>query len=502
MHYKNPIISGYNPDPSIIRVGEDYYLCTSSFEFFPGVPIYHSKNLADWEQIGYCLTRESQLVLHNCKPSAGIYAPTIRYQDGTFYMITTNVTDMNTTGKGNFIVHTTDIRGEWSEPVWVDQIGIDPSLFFEEDGRAYYCGTAVQDGKQGIVLFQVNPKTGEILSDKKMISYGCGGKYPEAPHIYKIDGRYYLMLAEGGTEYGHMVTMQRADHIDGPYEACPHNPIISHKDNMYSRVQCTGHADIVEDQNGCWWMVLLGSRPTGPLLHHLGRETYLTSFTWENGWPVVPSQLEEENDASLPGERDPHPDIFYTDFEEGRLPLAFNYVRNPEIERYGLWPDKSMLILDGEKKGLTGSWHSPTFTGIRQKGFDTVTKVRMHLTMAPGTIAGLSAYYMDTHHYEIRVNHKESGMYVELNKAIYDLEGITAAMQIKGSYIDLCIRSDKDKYYFSYSLDGAEFIPLGTALTAGLATEATEIMTFTGTYLGIFAQNGAAGFDSFESKWQ
>lgn len=501
MHYTNPIISGYNPDPSIARVGEDFYLCTSTFEFFPGVPIYHSKNLADWELIGHCLTRESQLGLHNCKPSSGIFAPTIRYQDGTFYMITTNVTTMMGAGKGNFIIHTDDIRGEWSEPAWVDHIGIDPSLFFDEDGSAYYCGTTFNDKNQGIVLFKVNPETGEILSEKKVISQGCGGKCPEAPHIYKINGKYYLLLAEGGTEYGHMVTIQRADHIEGPYEPCPHNPIISHRNTNGNPIQCTGHADIIEDQNGKWWMVLLGTRPTGPMLHHLGRETFLTEVTWENGWPKTSGLLELEMEADLPAGRQPIEKVFHTDFEEEKLPLAFNWVRNPEKSRYILQPDKSLIKLDGENKGLTGGWHAPTFIGIRQKDLNTVTTVRLNLNMKKGTVAGLSAYYMDTHHYEIRVSCKDNGFSVELNKAIYDLEGVTASKIINGDFVDLRINSDKEKYYFSYSLDGKEFVEIGTALTAGLATEITEIMTFTGTYLGIFAQNGVAEFDSFHCEW-
>jgi xylan 1,4-beta-xylosidase len=492
MQYSNPIINGFNPDPSIIRVGEDYYLCTSTFEFFPGVPIYHSKNLADWELVGHCLTRENQLKLGACPPSAGIYAPTLRYHEGTFYMITTNVCD-----KGNFIVHTQDIRGEWSDPVWIDQGGIDPSLFFDDDGSAYFCGT--QDLK--IYLFKVNPKTGEILSEKKIISYGCGGKCPEAPHIYKINGMYYLILAEGGTEYGHMVTIQRADHIEGPYEECPNNPIITHRNTIGDPIQCTGHADLFEDQHGRWWMVLLGIRPTGAMLHHLGRETFLTPVTWEDGWPKVEGLLELENEAELPAPRQPIKKVFHADFDEEKLPLEFNWLRNPDMDRYVIDADQSMIRLIGEDKGLTGGWHSPTFLGIRQKEFHTVTTVRLNLKLELGTIAGLTAYYMDTHHYDIRVNCKENGMCIELNKAIYDMECVASCSDIEGDFIDLRICSDRDKYYFSYSVDGQEFKELGSALTAGLSTEAIEVNTFTGTYLGIFAQNGKAEFDTFHCEW-
>ena len=190
--YQNPIIPGFHPDPSVCRVGEDYYLVNSSFCYFPGVPLFHSKDLVNWEQIGNCLTRESQVKLTNAGTWGGIYAPTIRYNEGVFYMITTNVSD-----KGNFLVHTTDPRGEWSEPVWIKQGGIDPSLYFE-DGKCYL----VSNPDVGIYLCEINPMTGEQLSESKRIWNGTGGRHPEGPHIYKKDGWYYLLISEGGTEYG------------------------------------------------------------------------------------------------------------------------------------------------------------------------------------------------------------------------------------------------------------------------------------------------------------
>lgn len=500
-YYRNPIISGFNPDPSIIRVREDYYLCTSSFEFFPGVPLYHSKNLVDWRHIGYCLTRDSQLPLENARPSSGIFAPTMRYHQGTFYMITTNMNRMMKTGVGNFIVHTEEITGEWSEPVWIDHIGIDPSLFFDEDGRIYYCGTGNEKGGECIVLFEINPKTGEILSDKKVISQGCGGRCPEAPHIYKINGNYYLMLAEGGTEYGHMVTIQRADNIEGPYEPCPHNPILTHRDNFKSLIQCIGHGDMVEDHQGNWWMVLLGVRPTGSMLHHLGRETFLTPFEWKDGWPVLSEVVAVENRVKLPSQREPLTNVFETEFDEAKIPLEFNWVRNPEYTRYLIDEKRHVFCLSGDEKGLSNGHNSPTFMGVRQKEFETVTTTKLYLNLSEGTIAGLSAYYMDTHHYEIRVICENGLRYVELNKCLYDMEYVTKRQEIKGDIVELQIRSDRNNYYFSYRVDDEAFIETGTATTVGLSTETMEFMTFTGTYIGIFAQNGMAEFDSFRSEW-
>lgn len=500
--YENPIISGYNPDPSITRVGDDFYLCTSTFEFFPGVPLYHSRNLADWEQIGYCLTRESQLPLHESPASLGIFAPTLRYHDGVYYMITTNMTQLVRGQKGNFIVHTRDIRGEWSEPAWIDHGGIDPSLYFDEDGQAYYCGTGFDSNGQAIVLFKVDPKTGEILSDKKSISYGCGGKCPEAPHIYKVGGYYYLLLAEGGTEYGHMITIQRAEQIEGPYEPCPNNPILTHRHLNGHRIQATGHGDLVEDGNGRWWMVFLGIRPIGAMLHHLGRETFLAPVEWKDGWPVVAGPATLQGEAVLPGPRTPMEKVFYADFDSAKLPLAFNWVRNPQMDRYILKPEQSLIRLEGEERGLSGVHHSPTFMGIRQKDFDTTARVRMKLNLTEGTIAGLSAYYMHSHHYEIRVNCQDDLHYIELNKAVYDMEMVTVRIPVEGEWVELQMRSDKDKYYFAYRIDGGELHEIGTAMTAGLATEAMETNTFTGTYIGIFAQDGGADFDSFHCEWK
>ena len=191
--FQNPVIPGFHPDPSVCRAGDDFYLVNSSFQYFPGVPLFHSKDLIHWEQIGHCLTRPSQLKLDGASAWGGIYAPTIRYNDGMFYMITTNVSD-----KGNFIVHTTDPHGEWSEPVWLKQEGIDPSLYFEND-KCYL----VSNPDIGIWLSEINPMTGEQLTPSKRIWNGTGGRHPEGPHIYKKDGWYYLLISEGGTEYGH-----------------------------------------------------------------------------------------------------------------------------------------------------------------------------------------------------------------------------------------------------------------------------------------------------------
>lgn len=502
MQYNNPIISGFNPDPSICRVGDDFYLVTSTFEFFPGVPIYHSKNLINWELINYCLTSDTQLPLGKCKASGGIYAPTIRYHEGTFFMTTTNVAS-----KGNFIVYTKDIRGAWSEPAWVKQGGIDPSLFWDEDGTCYFVSNGSDQGEGGkIFLCKINPYTGEMLTSSQLISEGCGGKYPEAPHIYKRDGWYYLMLAEGGTEYGHMETMQRARDIFGPYEPCPYGPILTHCGNCHdgqsTAIQATGHADIVEDQNGNWWLVCLAIRPLGLMLHNLGRETFLAPVVWdEDGWPVVGNngriRLQMEGDLPGPAPTPVYRD-FVDDFDEDELNFNWNFVRNPECERYCL--GGSRITINGGETTLSTPKGRPTMIAIRQPEFCVGAIASMEGVVALGQKSGLTAYYNDSAHYDIFVTGKEDGHYICLGKQVGDIDVVSASAKIDYSgSIRLKVESDREWYTFLYEQDG-QWVTLGKGMTAFLCTEATCTMTYTGVYIGLFSEKGTISFDDFSLK--
>lgn len=491
MKYNNPILSGYHPDPSICRVGEDYYLVNSSFEFFPGVPVYHSKNLVNWELEGYCLNSEEQLLLEKCKPSGGIFAPTIRYHEGTFFMITTNVTH-----KGNFIVHTQDPKAGWSKPAWVDQGGIDPSLLFDDDGKVYFTSTGMdENGRSCIYQCEVDPFTGEKKTESVKITYGCGGRYAEGPHLYKWFGKYYLMLAEGGTEYGHMETMMRSDNPYGPFEACPHNPILTHRDDMRDQIYCTGHADIVEDHNGNWWLVCLAVRPccqdsSRVMMHNLGRETFLSPVTWtEDGWPIVGDHglISPVMDGPLPGETPNKVNVdFSDDFDTKELPLRYNFLRNPHMENYVRIPDEKRMVLKGSSVTLD-EWDSPTWIGIRQKDFCTQTTAVVSLeNPMQGARAGISAYYSDSYHYEIYLKKEGESIYVCLGKHVHDIIVETARAAIpSGENVSLRITSDPTYYRFAYSLNGDTWTELGSGLVVGLCTEATRIMTFTGTYLAI-----------------
>ena len=287
---KNPILEGFYPDPSICKVGDRYYLVNSTFAFYPGIPIWSSTDLQNWKQIGNVLERPSQLQLRECAHSQGIYAPTIRYHDGRDYLVSTNVG-----GCGNFLVTAEQPEGPWSDPYMLDAEGIDPSLFFEDDGTCYYIGTRERTGggsyfgDNEIWMQRLNLETKKLEGEAVPIWYGFmeHSIWPEGPHLYKKDGWYYLLYAESGTEQHHCIAAARSRQLTGPYEGCPDNPIFTHRHlGKHYPVTCVGHGDLVEDHQGNWYMVLLACRPKdGYTLK--GRETFLAKVVWEDGWPVV-----------------------------------------------------------------------------------------------------------------------------------------------------------------------------------------------------------------------
>lgn len=302
----NPILTGFYPDPSICAVGKDFYLVNSTFAYFPGLPVFHSTDLIHWEQIGNALDRPDQICLEGCRHSQGIYAPTIRYHEGTFYLVTTY-----SSGPGSFILTAKDPAGPWSDPYWLgeDAPGIDPSLFFDEDGRCYYVGTRPNpagvryNGDWEIWVQELDLHTMKLTGESHAVWKGALKNviWPEGPHLYKHDGYYYLMNAEGGTGPDHCVSIARSEQVYGPYVGNPDNPILTHRHlGRNYPVTCAGHGDLVEDADGNWYMVLLACRPRqGHTL--LGRETFLAKVVWENGWPVVnPGVGRLEEEVTLP----------------------------------------------------------------------------------------------------------------------------------------------------------------------------------------------------------
>lgn len=502
--FNNPVISGFYPDPSICRVGDDYYTVHSTFEYFPGVPVFHSKDLVHWRQIGYCLTRESQLPLKKVKASGGIYAPTIRYNKGTFYMITTNVN-----GKGNFYVTAKNPAGPWSEPVWLDKSGMDPSLFFDDDGKVYYIRHEGQaDGY--IAQTTLNTNTGKLEGPLKKIWAGTGGVWAEGPHMYKINGKYYLMISEGGTSYDHSVTIARSDSPWGPFESNPKNPILTHRKIPRHPIQAIGHADLVETPDG-WWLVCLGIRPQGGRFHHIGRETFLAPVAFDsNGWPVVneTGTIDLEMPASkLPQHiwpQEPPRD----NFDNKTLALQWNYLRNPNEADYSLTDRPGFLRLNGSAITMSDQ-DSPAFAGRRQTDFNCVASTLLEFdSKNENEEAGLVVRGNDKHHYEIAVTLKNGKRQILFRKV---LKGkIIEPFQ----YVDiglgpiiLSVKSTPLTYEFSCTSAGGSRQILGTVRTKDLSVEAIGFedgMCFTGVYFGMYATgNGKkseapADFDWFE----
>ncbi|MEV7608561.1 glycoside hydrolase family 43 protein [Microbacterium sp. NPDC089320] len=281
-----PIIPGFHPDPSICRVGDTYYIATSSFEYSPGVPIHRSADLLHWELVGNALDRDSQLRPSAGAKDSGIYAPTLRHHDGRFWLTTT---DTSRPFDGQLIVHAASAEGPWSEPAFVPAaVGIDPDLVWDEEGTAHLSWRSFHPDLDGIASLPIDPMTGEARGEARLLWAGTGLPHIEAPHLYRIDGWWYLMVAEGGTERGHVVSIARSRTIHGEYEACPANPILTHRSTAHP-VQNTGHADLVENPDGSWSVVYLGVRPRGktPAFHVNGRETFLAGVDWVDGWPRI-----------------------------------------------------------------------------------------------------------------------------------------------------------------------------------------------------------------------
>lgn len=497
MNYRNPILSGFYPDPSLCRVGENYYLVTSSFEYFPGVPIFRSRDLVHWEQIGHCLTRPSQLPLGGKRASEGIYAPTIRYHEGRFYMITTLIPEVR-----NFFIYTDDPAGEWSDPVLVDQPGIDPSLMFDNDGKVY----CTSQGPGGLIQSQIDIRDGRRVTLWQPIWSGSGQISPEGPHLYHIGEKYYLFVAEGGTQYGHMETVARSDTPWGPFEPCPHNPILHHFNARGggNPIQGTGHADLFQAVDGFWWVVFLGFRPVGGRYHHLGRETFLAPVEWVDGWPVVNRNgtVAPVMDVVGPAPAPLPPESTRDDFDEPQLRLCWNFIRNPNPDSWSLKARPGWLRLNATKIGLDDPTGAPAFVGRRQRHFQCRTATRLEFSPRDeGDEAGLTVLMNDRHHYEIALARRGDRRIVLLRRRIGDLQVVVNEAPVASGPIILKVVADEQQYRFLYGVQMDEMRELGRGSCRYLSSEVAG--GWTGVYLGMYAVastvNGTpADFDWFD----
>ncbi|MFE5317745.1 glycoside hydrolase family 43 protein [Paenibacillus sp. NPDC056579] len=513
--FRNPILPGFYPDPSICRVEEDYYLVTSSFEYFPGVPIFHSKDLVNWRQLGHVLDRPSQLDLDGTPTSKGIYAATIRHHRGTFYMITTFVVSA-TGARRNFYVTAKDPAGPWSDPVWLpDAPGIDPSLFFDDDGKAYVMANRQPPAGQQypkhmeIWLQELDVENGKLVGDKFSLWDGALKQIhaQEGPHLYKINGMYYLIIAEGGTGFTHSVTIARSETITGPYENCKMNPILTHRHlgRSYPVVN-VGHADIVDTPNGEWWMVCLASRPYGGDYRNLGRETFLVPFEWEKGWPVVNPgkgivelemrrpELPEKRWASAPA---------CDHFDSAELGMQWNFIRTPRGEFWSLSERPGHLRLKLKPERITDSVN-PSFVGRRQQHMDFAARTVMEFTpSSKGETAGLVLLQNPDYQYRMEYGWSEEGSKLSLIQRKAGEEAVLASLPMTASKLYFKVEAIGQAYSFYYAMEQEQWLPLvesadGTLLSSDVAGG------FIGAYMGMYASSQgehsshAADFDWFE----
>lgn len=487
MKYTNPIIRGVYPDPSVCTDGKKFYLVCSSFHFFPGVPLFESEDMLNWKQIGHCLTRNSQLPLPNASSSTGIYAPTIRYDQGRFYMVTTN-----TTFERNFYVYTDDIYGEWSEPILVEQDGIDPSLYFE-DGHAYFMSNGNdEDGRPCVQQCEIDIKTGKKLTESRPVWYGTGGRYLEAPHLYKIGDWYYILNAEGGTEYGHMVNYARGKSLWGPFESYAHNPVLTNRNLGGYQLQGAGHGDLIKDLHGNWWFVHLAFRQIHRWLpfHHLGREVCLQPVQFENDWftigingtALLEIEIPDNDLCSQQGDNYCLKDkehSFHRTFET----LTTNdwvFLRNPNMDNYEFKNNSLKLTATPT---TVSNLLSPTFAGIRQS--ELAMDIHCCLSINSNE-AGLTLYMDENHHYEIFVTKQDNNAVITLRLTIGCISKEMNSFVIKDSnpYVHLHIKATPLTYEFNV-IDKEKETNLGIADTRYLSSEVA--CGFTGVIIGLYA---------------
>jgi alpha-N-arabinofuranosidase len=510
--FHNPILPGFYPDPSVCRVGDDYYLVTSTFEYFPGLPVFHSRDLVHWHQIGHVLDRASQLPLDGIRFSGGLYAPTIRYSNDTFYVINTLMDGK--TKSGNFIVTATNPAGPWSEPHWLESApGIDPSLFFDEDGRAWYIGNRMAaqsqyEGHTEIWLQELDLQSMHLVGGVHVLWDGAvkGAVWAEAPHIYKVEGRYYLMIAEGGTAYHHAVTVARSDSVTGPYEANRGNPILTHRHlGLDYPIVGTGHADLVQTQTGEWWMVLLAMRTYGGYFYNLGRETFLAPIRWEDGWPIVSPgtgrvefsypvpDLPEATCPQMPA-RD--------DFDVATLALQWNFLRTPRDEFYSLSERSGHLRLRLRPQQLSEP-ANPSFVGRRQQHIHFRVQCSMEFTpQSEHECAGLVLIQNNNFHFRFVVT-KAAKPVLRLIKRSQGNEEILAERSINAAKLYLKVEAHEQAYAFYFADKPEEWQALAEEAD-GRILSTPVAGGFVGTYIAMYASSNGhsstnhADFDWFE----
>ena len=505
--FRNPILSGYYPDPSITRVGEDYYLINSTFTHYPGLPVFHSRDLVSWKQIGNAINRPGQFSFQGLRSSRGIFAPDISHNNGVFYIVTTCV-DCG----GNVVMTATDPAGPWSDPKPVKFGGIDPSIFWDTDGKAYMVNngdpieTPRYDGHRAIWVQEFDPKTLSMVGERTLIVNGgvdisTKPIWIEGPHLLKRGEYYYLIAAEGGTGDQHSQVVFRSTSVRGPFLPYEHNPILSQRSLDGKRanpVTSAGHAKFVQTQNGEWWATFLATRPYGPDLYNIGRETFLLPVTWKDGWPMVlepgkriPFTAPRPNLPAQPRPAQPFSgDISYVDeFTGSTLSDQWIGVRTPATPFYKLEKGQLVLASGGQLGDLKST---PAFIGRRQQHHNA--RVSTTVSFSPGKDgdrAGLLAYQSDESHLFYGISRIAGKNVVALYTRAKSKEDVlVASAPLTGDTVTLTMQAEGGSMAFSYTAGGK---------TATLAdkVDATLLSTrkaggFVGTVIGPYTWQAKA----------
>lgn len=527
---RNPVLSGFNPDPSICRVGEDYYIATSTFEWYPGVQIHHSRDLVNWTLVRRPLERASQLDMRGNPDSCGIWAPCLSYADGRFWLVYTDVKryDGNFKDAHNYIVTSDTIEGEWSDPVYVNSSGFDPTLFHDDDRRKWflnmqwnhrtesYGGAPKHPAFDGILLQEWDAASGKLIGPVKNIFPGSPLGLVEGPHIFKRNGWYYLTTAEGGTGYDHAVTMARSRTLDGPYEMHPNVHLITSKDNPEAMLQRAGHGQYVETPDGEAYHTHLCGRPVPPKRRcTLGRETAIQKCVWRDDWlylaqgGVVPA-VEVPSPTSATRKRE-EANIHHR-FETPQLPEDFQWLRSPYPERlFSLTERPGHLRLFGRES--IGSWFDQSLVARRQQhhSFRAETVVEF----SPDTyqqVAGLTHYYNRHKFHALAVTlHEKLGRVVTILSCPGDFPHGRLSFPIGGGVtvpegpIHLAMEVEgNDLLFFWRSHSAPTWQPVGPVLDAGVVSDEGgrgEHGSFTGAFVGMFAfdTSGRGQLADFES---
>lgn len=500
----NPILPGFHPDPSIIHVDGHFYIATSTFEWFPGVRIHRSKDLANWDLVPGPLNRISQLDMKGAPDSCGVWAPCLTYHEGTYYLVYSNVKSFEPLWgqTPNYLVTNTDLEADWSDPIFLSNEGFDGSLFHDDDGRKWYLSLRLDEANQdifgGIILQEYSVQEKRLIGKPEIIFNGTELGKTEGPHLYKIDGYYYLVTAEGGTEYDHAVSVARSKEIHGPYEASPFGPIVSTMNNPDWPLQKTGHGDLVENEQGNWFLVFLTGRPlTTRGRCTLGRETAIEEIVWENGWP----RLKGPNDAPRIKIGNPKPlkgakicDEFHP---SSGLHEQWQSLREP-ITNDWLTLGSNGLSLLGRQS--LQSWESQSLIARRVSSFDIEVSTELQFKPgAPEEMAGLVFYYNSGHYHYLQLT-SEGGLKLRVitcdrRKEILIAETSVASdpIQLKGHFIRNAIRffwkqQDQDWQAIGETLDGSILSDDYVQHDNGIYKAA-----FTGAFVGLCCQDLSDG---------